>query len=182
VRLVGLLARAFVPLLSVDDQVSFTDQLTDLDQGQAPPRTWLSYRLQSDRVGLHHTVHRLHLSSDGDVLVSSPRPGDPRPHVATLLHAMAGSSSHALLADACRRALSSAPRLASPAAAHRWALALLEVDVADPSAARRAFRDRVRTDHPDVSTRFDHRLSGVRLAQLVEARDLLLTGPHPPAN
>lgn len=171
-----------------------------VEQGQRIPQPRLRHRLQTDRIGLSRSVHRLerlpnkrlHLAFEekneapaqfvlAAVYVTARLDPGPRADVMRVIRRAIGwqgdvSNDEVLLghlsSSYSRYALSSSSQ-ADPTA---WALEVLgldpEGDVPDEKDLRKQFRSELRQAHPDVSG--DAEGAADRIAELTEARRILL--------
>jgi hypothetical protein len=175
------------------------DRLThQLEAGYSIPQPRLRHRLQTDRVGLQRSVHRLR--GEGEELAFEiDDKGAPAHHILAAVYAAGelpvGARSRVM--EAIRKAMrwsgaidgSLVAHLSGLAThhdwsvdAHRdpvgWALTVLELTGVAPRPGRRAvqrqFRDLVRAAHPDHGG--DRGEAADRLAELSEARRILLAG------
>ena len=175
------------------------DQLTrQLEAGYRIPQPRLRHRLQTDRVGLQRSVHRLR--GEGEELAFEiDDKGAPAHHILAAVYAAGelplGARSRVM--EAIRKAMrwsgaidgSLVAHLSGLATHHEWsadahrdpvgwALTVLELTAVAPRPGRRAvqrqFRDLVRAAHPDHGG--DRGEAAGRLAELSEARRILLAG------
>jgi hypothetical protein len=175
------------------------DRLTrQLEAGYTIPQPRLRHRLQVDRIGLQRSVHRL--QGAGEVLsFEIDEKGAPAHHILAAVYAAGelplGPRSRVM--EAIRKAMrwtgAIDPTLVAhlsglarhhdwSQAAHRdpvgWALTVLDLHRAGGAPGRqvvqRRFRDLVRAAHPDHGG--DRDQAAERLAELSEARRILLTG------
>ncbi|MBN2624872.1 MAG: J domain-containing protein, partial [Acidimicrobiales bacterium] len=158
----------------------------------------LRHRLQTDRVGLQRSVHRLR--GDGEELsFEIDRKGAPAHHILAAVYAAGempiGPRSRVM--EAIRKAMrwtgdidgSLVAHLSGLARHHEWsvdahrdpvgwALGVLDLAAAPSGPGRRTiqrqFRDLVRAAHPDHGG--DRAEAADRLAELSEARRILLAG------
>jgi hypothetical protein len=175
------------------------DRLTrQLEAGYSIPQPRLRHRLQTDRVGLQRSVHRLR--GEGEELAFEiDDKGAPAHHILAAVYAAGelpvGARSRVM--EAIRKAMrwsgaidgSLVAHLSGLATHHEWsvdahrdpvgwALTVLELTAVAPRPGRRAvqrqFRDLVRAAHPDHGG--DRGEAAARLAELSEARRILLAG------
>jgi hypothetical protein len=175
------------------------DRLTrQLEAGYSIPQPRLRHRLQTDRVGLQRSVHRLR--GEGEELAFEiDDKGAPAHHILAAVYAAGelpvGARSRVM--EAIRKAMrwsgaidgSLVAHLSGLATHHEWsvdahrdpvgwALTVLELTAVAPRPGRRAvqrqFRDLVRAAHPDHGG--DRGEAADRLAELSEARRILLAG------
>ncbi len=175
------------------------DRLTrQLEAGYSIPQPRLRHRLQTDRVGLQRSVHRLR--GEGEQLAFEiDDKGAPAHHILAAVYAAGelpvGARSRVM--EAIRKAMrwsgaidgSLVAHLSGLATHHEWsvdahrdpvgwALTVLELTAVAPRPGRRAvqrqFRDLVRAAHPDHGG--DRGEAAARLAELSEARRILLAG------
>jgi len=169
-----------------------------LEAGYSIPQPRLRHRLQTDRVGLQHSIHRLR--GDGEELAFEIADrGSAAQHILTAVYAAGAVApgSRSGVMEAIRKGM----RWSGPidgslvaylsgltrhhewsAEAHRdpvaWALGVLDLRDGNArpgrSAVQRRFRDLVRAAHPDHGG--DRGEAAERLAELSEARRILLAG------
>lgn len=196
--LLGGVVAAYVPGLD-PDLFDDLDRLTrQLDAGLRVPQPRLRHRLQTDRVGLQRSVHRLR--GEGEELrFEIDGKGAPAHHILAAVYAAGelplGPRSRVMAAirkamrwtGGCDSALVAhlsglAGHHAWSADAHRdpvgWALMVLDLAARVPRPSRRVvqrqFRELVRAAHPDHGGDRDE--AAARLAELSEARRILLAG------
>lgn len=196
--LLGGIVAGYMPVLD-PDLFDDLDRLTrQLEAGYRIPQPRLRHRLQTDRVGLQRSVHRLR--GDGEELAFElDGKGAPAHHILAAVYAAGelpiGARSRVM--EAIRKAMrwtgaidgSLVAHLSGlarhhewSADAHRdpvgWALTVLELAAAAQRPGRRTiqrqFRDLVRSAHPDHGG--DRLEAAGRLAELSEARRILLAG------
>jgi hypothetical protein len=196
--LLGGVVAAFIPCLD-PDLFDDLDRLThQLEAGYRIPQPRLRHRLQTDRIGLQRSVHRL-VGQGEELSFEIDDKGAPAHHILAAVYA-AGAlplGPRTRVMDAIRKAmrwsgpidvtlvthLSGLTRHAAwTAEAYRdpvgWALGVLDLDLggggAQPgrSAVQRRFRTLVREAHPDHGG--DRGEAAGRLAELSEARRILL--------
>ena len=197
ILLAGIVA-AYIPALDPDlfDDLDRLSRQLEAGYSIAQPR--LRHRLQTDRVGLQHSVHRLR--GDGEELAFEiSDKGSAAQHILAAVYA-AGSlapGSRAIVMEAIRKGMRwtgtidgtlvaylsgltrhhewSAEAYRDPVA---WALGVLDLRDGNIRPGRRAvqrrFRDLVRAAHPDHGG--DRGEAADRLAELSEARRILLAG------
>jgi hypothetical protein len=196
--LLGGVVAAHMPVLD-PDLFDDLDRLTrQLEAGYSIPQPRLRHRLQTDRVGLQRSVHRLR--GEGEELAFElDGKGAPAHHILAAVYAAGelpvGARSRVM--EAIRKAMrwtgtidgSLVAHLSGlarhhewSADAHRdpvgWALTVLDLAAASRRPGRhdiqRRFRDLVREAHPDHGG--DRSEAAGRLAELSEARRILLAG------
>lgn len=196
--LLGGVVAAFMPLLDVD-LFDDLDRLTrQLEAGYRIPQPRLRHRLQTDRVGLQRSVHRLR--GEGEELTFEiDEKGAPAHHILAAVYAAGelpiGPRSRVM--EAIRKAMRWSGAIDGSLVAHLsglgrhqdwsveahrdpvgWALTVLGLGNEDRRPGRpqiqRRFRDLVRTAHPDHGGDRDE--AAARLAELSEARRILLAG------
>jgi hypothetical protein len=196
--LLGGIVAAHMPPLD-PDLFDDLDRLTrQLEAGYRIPQPRLRHRLQTDRVGLQRSVHRLR--GEGEALAFEiDGKGAPAHHILAAVYAAGdlpiGPRSRVM--EAIRKAMrwsgaidgSLVAHLSGlarhhdwSAEAHRdpvgWALAVLDLHLSGERPGRRAiqrrFRDLVREAHPDHGGDRDE--AAARLSELSEARRILLAG------
>ena len=196
--LLGGIVAAHVPVLD-PEMFDDLDRLTrQLDAGYRIPQPRLRHRLQTDRIGLQRSVHRLR--GEGEELrFEIDDKGSPAHHILAAVYA-AGAlplGPRSRVMESIRKAMRwsgpidgelvaylsglsrhqdwSAEAYRDPVA---WALGVLGLheDARRPGrrAIQRRFRDLVRVAHPDHGG--DRGLAALRLAELSEARRILLAG------
>jgi hypothetical protein len=196
--LLGGIVAAHVPVLD-PEMFDDLDRLTrQLDAGYRIPQPRLRHRLQTDRIGLQRSVHRLR--GEGEELrFEIDDKGSPAHHILAAVYA-AGAlplGPRSRVMESIRKAMRwsgpidgelvaylsglsrhqdwSAEAYRDPVA---WALGVLGLneDAHRPGrrAIQRRFRDLVRVAHPDHGG--DRGLAALRLAELSEARRILLAG------
>ncbi|HEX5367116.1 MAG TPA: hypothetical protein VFW63_10715 [Acidimicrobiales bacterium] len=196
--LLGGIVAAYIPLLAPEVFDDLDRLSRQLEAGQRVSQPRLRHRLQVDRVGLQRSVHRLR--ADGESLAFEiDDKGSPAHHVLAAVYA-AGElppGARHLVMEAVRKAMRWSGGVDSSLIAyltgldrrhpwsadvHRdpvgWALRVLDLADAPGRPERRAvqrqFRDLVRVAHPDHGG--DRTLAASRLAELSEARRILLAG------
>jgi hypothetical protein len=197
--LMGGIVAAYVPTLD-PELFDDLDRLTwQLEAGYRIPQPRLRHRLQTDRVGLQRSVHRL--TGDGEELAYEiDEKGAPAHHILAAVYAAGelpiGARSRVM--EAIRKAMrwtgpidgALVAHLSGLARHHEWSLdahrdpvgwALGVLDLAGAGqqrpgrrAIQRRFRDLVRVAHPDHGG--DRGEAAARLAELSEARRILLAG------
>ncbi len=196
--LLGGIVAAHMPVLD-PDLFDDLDRLTrHLEAGYRIPQPRLRHRLQTDRVGLQRSVHRL-VGEGEELAFELDDKGAPAHHILAAVYAAGdlpiGPRSRVM--EAIRKAMRwSGPidgRLVAHLSglgrhhewsvdAHRdpvgWALAVLDLSRACERPRRqdiqRQFRDLVRAAHPDHGG--DRGEAAGRLSELSEARRILLAG------
>jgi hypothetical protein len=196
--LLGGVVAAHMPVLD-PDLFDDLDQLTrQLEAGYRIPQPRLRHRLQTDRVGLQRSVHRL-VGGGEELVFELDDKGAPAHHILAAVYAAGelplGPRNRVM--EAIRKAMrwtgaidgSLVAHLSGLARhhdwsieAHRdpvgWALAVLDLASSRDRPGRRAiqrrFRDLVREAHPDHGG--DRHEAAGRLAELSEARRILLAG------
>jgi hypothetical protein len=196
--LLGGVVAAYVPVLH-PELFDDLDRLTrQLEAGYRIPQPRLRHRLQTDRVGLQRSVHRL--QGEGEQLrFEIDTKGAPAHHILAAVYA-AGAlpiGARSRVMEAIRKAMrwtgsideSLVAHLSGLARHHEWsieahrdpvgwALGVLGLANGRQRPGRRAiqrqFRDLVRTAHPDHGG--DRLEAAGRLAELSEARRILLAG------
>ena len=173
------------------------DRLTlQVEAGMRIPQPRLRHRLQADRVGLQRSVHRL--QGDGEELrFEIDDKGSPAQHILAAVY-VAGTlevGPRALVMEAVRKGMRWAGAIDNGLVAHLtglakhqewsrrahqdpigWALGVLALDGGRPARAevQRRFRELARRAHPDHGG--DREGAASRLAELAEARRILLAG------
>jgi hypothetical protein len=196
--LLGGIVAAHTPVLD-PELFDDLDRLTrQLEAGYRIPQPRLRHRLQTDRIGLQRSVHRLR--GEGEELrFEIDDKGSPAHHILAAVYA-AGAlplGPRSRVMESIRKAMRwsgpidgelvaylsglsrhqdwSAEAYRDPVA---WALGVLGLneDAHRPGrrAIQRRFRDLVRVAHPDHGG--DRGLAALRLAELSEARRILLAG------
>lgn len=192
--LLGGIVAAYIPAL---DPELFDDlhRLTlHLERGQRIPQPRLRHRLQTDRVGLLRSVHRLRGAGEGLAFELDDK-GAPAQHIVAAVYA-AGAlpvRTRAIVLDGVRRAMrwtgpidgSLVAHLTGLARYHEWsseafrdpvgwALRVLAFDGEPPGRrdVQRRFRELLRAAHPDHGG--DTLGAAARIAELSEARRILL--------
>ena len=196
--LLGGIVAAHMPVLD-PELFDDLDRLTrQLEAGYRIPQPRLRHRLQTDRIGLQRSVHRLR--GEGEELrFEIDDKGSPAHHILAAVYA-AGAlplGPRSRVMESIRKAMRwsgpidgelvaylsglsrhqdwSAEAYRDPVA---WALGVLGLneDAHRPGrrAIQRRFRDLVRVAHPDHGG--DRGLAALRLAELSEARRILLAG------
>jgi hypothetical protein len=196
--LLGGVVAAHMPALD-PDLFDDLDRLTlQLEAGMRIPQPRLRFRMQVDRIGLQRSVHRLH--GDGEEMsFEIDDKGLAAQHILAAVYA-AGRleiGPRALVMEAIRKAMRWAGGIDNSLVAHLvglarhqgwsrevyedpfgWAMRVLALTGDDEPPARRIvqkrFRDMVRRAHPDHGG--DREAAAVRLAELAEARRILLAG------
>jgi len=196
--LLGGIVAAHMPVLD-PDLFDDLDRLThQLEAGYSIRQPRLRHRLQTDRVGLQRSVHRLR--GEGEQLgFELDDKGAPAHHILAAVYAAGEMSvgARSRVMEAIRKAMrwtgaidgSLVAHLSGlarhhewSADAHRdpvgWALTVLDLSGAGHRPGRsdiqRQFRDLVRAAHPDHGG--DRTEAAGRLAELSEARRILLAG------
>jgi hypothetical protein len=196
--LLGGVVAAYVPVLD-PDLFDDLDRLThQLEAGYRIPQPRLRHRLQTDRVGLQRSVHRLR--GEGEQLrFEIDDKGAPAHHILAAVYAAGGLpiGARSRVMEAIRKAMRWTGEIDESLVAHLsglarhhewsleahrdpvgWALGVLGLANGRQSPGRRAiqrqFRDLVRTAHPDHGG--DRLEAAGRLAELSEARRILLAG------
>jgi hypothetical protein len=196
--LLGGVVAAHMPSLDpelFDDLHRLTLQL---EQGQRIPQPRLRHRLQTDRIGLLRSVHRLVCEGE-ELTFEIDDKGSPAQHILAAVYAAGALApgSRAIVMEAIRKGMRwtgtidgtlvaylsglarhhewSAEAYRDPVA---WALGVLDLRNGHARPGRRAvqrrFRDLVRAAHPDHGG--DRGEAAERLAELSEARRILLAG------
>jgi hypothetical protein len=195
--LLGGLVAAKMPGLD-PDLFDDLDRLThQLEAGLRIPQPRLRHRLQVDRVGLQRSVHRLR--GDGEELrFDIDDKGSPAQHILAAVYA-AGElefGPRALVMATIRKAMRWSGDVDNALVAHLsglathhdwsrtayqdpigWAIAVLALDGEGRPGRRaiqRRFRELARVAHPDHGG--DREGAALRLAELAEARRILLAG------
>lgn len=196
--LLGGIVAAHVPVLD-PDLFDDLDRLSrQLEAGYRIPQPRLRHRLQTDRVGLQRSVHRLHGMGE-ELTFQIDDKGAPAHHILAAVYAAGempmGVRSRVM--EAIRKAMrwtgavdvALVAHLSGLATHHEWsvdahrdpvgwALSVLDLSVSPERPGRRAiqrrFRDLVRAAHPDHGG--DRTVAAGRLAELSEARRILLVG------
>jgi hypothetical protein len=195
--LLGGVVAAYIPGL---DPELFDDlhRLTvHLEAGRRTPQPRLRHRLQTDRIGLQRTVHRLRGEGEELAFEIGDR-GSPAHHILAAVYA-AGDlpiGPRTRVMEAIRKAMrwnggidgSLVAHLSGLARHHPWsadafrdpigwAIGVLDLgdgERPDRQAVQGRFRDLVRRAHPDHGG--DTAAAAARLAELAEARRILLAG------
>lgn len=196
--LLGGIVAAYIPVLA-PDLFDDLDRLTrQLEAGYSIPQPRLRHRLQTDRVGLQRSVHRL-LGRGEELMFEIDTKGAPAHHILAAVYAAGAMPLGARnrVMEAIRKAMrwtgaidgSLVAHLSGLAGhhywspeAHRdpvgWALSVLQLASRAERPGRRTiqrqFRDLVRVAHPDHGGDRDE--AAARLAELSEARRILLAG------
>jgi hypothetical protein len=197
--LLGGIVAAYIPTL---DPELFDDlhRLTlHLEAGRRIPQPRLRHRLQTDRVGLQRSVHRLRGEGE-DLAFELDDKGSPAHHMLAAVYAAGelpvgprtrvmeairramrwtgaiDGSLVAYLSGLSRRRDWSADAFRDPVG---WAIDVLDLrngngSRPDRKAVQGRFRDLVRRAHPDHGG--DTAAAAARLAELAEARRILLAG------
>jgi hypothetical protein len=196
--LLGGVVAAHMPVLD-PDLFDDLDRLTrQLEAGYRIPQPRLRHRLQTDRIGLQRSVHRL-VGRGEELAFELDDKGAPAHHILAAVYAAGelplGPRNRVM--EAIRKAMrwggaidgSLVAHLSGLASyhdwsvdAHRdpvgWALAVLDLGASRERPGRRAiqrrFRDLVREAHPDHGG--DRSEAAGRLTELSEARRILLAG------
>ncbi|HEX6568616.1 MAG TPA: hypothetical protein VF015_05605 [Acidimicrobiales bacterium] len=196
--LLGGIVAAHVPVLD-PDLFDDLDRLTrQLEAGYRIPQPRLRHRLQTDRVGLQRSVHRLRGRGE-QLTFEIDGKGAPAHHILAAVYAAGdlpiGARSRVM--EAVRKAMrwtgaidgSLVAHLSGLARHHEWSAeahrdpvgwAMGVLDLATVSfrpnrrVIQRQFRDLVRAAHPDHGG--DRADAAARLAELSEARRILLAG------
>jgi hypothetical protein len=196
--LLGGVVAAHIPALD-PDLFDDLDRLTrQLEAGYRIPQPRLRHRLQTDRIGLQRSVHRLR--GEGEELsFEVDDQGSPAHHILAAVYAAGdlpvGARSRVM--EAIRKAMRWSGAIDGSLVAHLsglardhdwsadayrdpvgWALGVLDLAGRDQRPGKRAiqrrFRDLVRAAHPDHGG--DRSEAGGRLVELTEARRILLAG------
>jgi len=196
--LLGGIVAAHVPVLDPDLFDDLDRLARQLEAGYSIPQPRLRHRLQTDRVGLQRSVHRLRGHGE-ELAFELDDKGAPAHHILAAVYA-AGEmpvSSRSRVMEAIRKAMrwtgaidgSLVAHLSGLATHHEWsvdahrdpvgwALSVLDLGRVARSPGRediqRQFRDLVRAAHPDHGGDRDE--AAGRLAELSEARRILLAG------
>ena len=195
ILLAGIVA-AYIPVLD-PDLFDDLDRLTrQLEAGYSIPQPRLRHRLQTDRIGLQQSVHRLR--GDGEELAFEiADKGAAAQHILAAVYAAGALARESRIGvmEAIRKGMRWSGSIDGTlvaylsglsrdhewsAEAHRdpvaWALGVLDLrnGTARPGrrAVQRRFRDLVRAAHPDHGG--DRGEAAERLAELSEARRILL--------
>lgn len=197
ILLAGIVA-AYIPVLDPDlfDDLDRLSRQLEVGYSIAQPR--LRHRLQTDRVGLQHSIHRLR--GDGEELAFEiSDKGSAAQHILAAVYAAGALApgSRGIVMEAIRKGMRWSGSIDGTLVAmlsgltrhHEWsaeayrdpvAWALGVLDLRDGSvrpgrrAIQRRFRDLVRAAHPDHGG--DRGEAADRLAELSEARRILLAG------
>ena len=197
ILLAGIVA-AHVPALDPD----FFDDLDrlsrQLEAGYSIPQPRLRHRLQTDRVGLQQSIHRLR--GDGEELAFEiADKGSAAQHILTAVYAAGALAPgpRSRVMEAIRKGMRWSGSIDGTLVAHlsgltrhhewsaeaygdpvAWALGVLDLAGGSATLGRstvqRRFRDLVRAAHPDHGG--DRGEAADRLAELSEARRILLAG------
>jgi hypothetical protein len=195
--LLGGVVAAYIPGLD-PDLFDDLDRLThQLEAGYRIPQPRLRHRLQTDRVGLQRSVHRLRGQGE-DLAFEIDDKGSPAHHILAAVYA-AGAlplGPRTRVMEAIRKSMRWSGPIdrtlvghLSGLTRHRdwtpdayrdpvgWALGVFDLTGGDRQpgrpAVQRRFRDLVRAAHPDHGG--DHAAAAGRLAELSEARRILLS-------
>ena len=196
--LLGGIVAAHMPVLE-PDLFDDLDRLTrQLEAGYRIPQPRLRHRLQTDRVGLQRSVHRL-VGTGEELSFELDDKGAPAHHILAAVYAAGdlpiGPRSRVM--EAIRKAMRWTGPIDGQLVAHLsglgrhhewsvdahrdpvgWALTILDLSHGRERPGRRAiqrqFRDLVRAAHPDHGG--DRGEAADRLAELSEARRILLAG------
>ena len=198
--LLAAVAAAYAPLLDDDFEAEARALMNELERGRRISQPRLRHRLQEDRVGLQRCTHRLIGDESGALRFDlDDEVGTPAQHVLCALYAAGrapravrhevmaavrtgfswgGGPGPALVAHLTGRSAGlSMEALRDPIA---WALGVLDLRGAGRATAtvpsrkdvQRAFRDQLRTAHPDHGASDDG--AAQRISELSEARRILL--------
>jgi hypothetical protein len=196
--LLGGVVATHIPTLD-PDLFDDLDRLSrQLEAGYRIPQPRLRHRLQTDRIGLQRSVHRLR--GDGEELsFEVDDQGSPAQHILAAVYAAGdlpvGARSRVM--EAIRKAMRWSGAIDGSLVAHLsglarhhdwsadayrdpvgWALGVLDLAGRDERPGKRAiqrrFRDLVRAAHPDHGG--DCGEAAGRLIELAEARRILLAG------
>lgn len=197
--LLGGVVAAFIPRLN-PDLFDDLDRLTrQLEAGYRIPQPRLRHRLQTDRIGLQRSVHRL-VGSGEELGFELDGKGAPAHHILAAVYA-AGAlplGPRTRVMEGIRKAMRWTGAIDKSLVTHLsglarhgewtadayrdpvgWALGVLELDLnaagSQPGrrTVQRRFRTLVRAAHPDHGG--DRGEAAGRLAELSEARRILLT-------
>ena len=196
--LLGGIVAAHMPVLD-PDLFDDLDRLTrQLEAGYRIPQPRLRHRLQTDRVGLQRSAHRL-VGTGEELSFELDDKGAPAHHILAAVYAAGdlaiGPRSRVM--EAIRKAMRWTGPIDGQLVAHLsglgrhhdwsveahrdpvgWALAVLDLsrgrERPGRQAIQRQFRDLVRAAHPDHGG--DRGEAADRLAELSEARRILLAG------
>jgi hypothetical protein len=197
ILLAGVVA-AHMPVLD-PDLFDDLDRLTrQLEAGYRIPQPRLRHRLQTDRIGLQRSVHRL-VGGGEQLAFELDEKGAPAHHILASVYAAGelplGPRNRVM--EAIRKAMRWSGAIDGSLVAHLsgladhhdwsldahrdpvgWALSVLDLAASRERPGRRAiqrrFRDLVRQAHPDHGG--DRTEAAGRLAELSEARRILLAG------
>jgi hypothetical protein len=198
--LLGGVAARFAPDLDDDWTEDVLHLMTELERGRRIAQPRLRHRLQEDRIWLQSCSHRLLGVGEGVEFSFDEEKGTPAQHVLCAVYA-AGTVPWAVrtaVMDTVRKGFRWHGGLGRSLVAHlsgrtaglsgaaigdpvSWALGVLDLRGAAvgttavvPSRrdVQRAFRDRLRTAHPDHGATDDG--AAQRIAELTEARRILL--------
>lgn len=194
--LLGGIAARFGPDLDEDWHADVERLMADLERGRRIAQPRLRHRFQEDRIGLQLCTHRLLSHGEEVDFQLDEHTGTPAQHVLCAAYAAASApwELRAGVMDAVRKGFRwqsgpgpalvahlsgrssglSGEALGDPVG---WALGVLElrqVPSGRPSRrdVQRAFRDRLRTAHPDHGA--EDTGAAQRIAELSEARRILL--------
>ena len=199
VLLAGIVAR-FLPDVDTDFHDDYLRLLHQLQRGERIPQPRLRHRLQRDVVGLTRSRHRLERENGKLQFVFQSSRGAPEHYVLAAAYA-AGRLDHAdrpPVMDLMRKAerwrgpvdgtliahltgrldgFASSEGFADPVG---WAMDMLEFSVVAVRAPQKAevnqrFRDLLRTAHPDTAEHRPNDDAAQRIADLTEARRILLS-------
>jgi len=192
----GIVAR-FAPTLDEDMLDEVESLILELERGQRIAQPRLRHRLQSDRIGLQRAEHRLLGDGDAVVFDIDEVRGTPAQHLLCAVYAAGRTPEHvrpAVLGAVRKGLLWTGPidrhlvahlagrvghvNLATIGDPVTWALGVLDLtridddDLPDRRIVQVAFRDRVRSAHPDHGGA--EAGAAERIAELTEARRILL--------
>lgn len=196
--LLGGIAAAVAAGIDEDLHDDLQRLMTELEWGRRIAQPRLRHRFQEDRVGLRPCTHRLVEDDRGQVIfVLEDANGTPAQHLLSAVYA-AGTLPRPVrpaVMDAVRKGLRWTAGLGSALVAHLsgrsaglssgalgdpvgWALRVLDLggdgssSVPSRREVQRAFRERLRTAHPDHGAAGDG--AAERISELTEARRILL--------
>lgn len=200
--LLGAIIARYSPFLDDDLLADLHDLTIDVERGARIPQPRLRHRLQADRVGLLRSSHQLlrdenrglrfsfdehHEAPAQNVLaaVYAARhiPYEKRLKVMPVLRRAIGwagipDDHNRLVADLTGSNSSFALSISSHNDPVSWALDVLEIDRADQddrTGVQRQFRRLLRSAHPDTADAEGQETAAQRIAELSEARRILLT-------
>lgn len=198
--LLGGIAARFGSELDDDWREDVLHLMTELERGRRISQPRLRHRLQEDRVGLQSCSHRLLGAGEGVEFSFDDDKGTPAQHVLCATYAAASVpwAVRSPVMDAVRKGFRWQGALGPSFVGHlsgrsaglsgaaigdpvSWAMGVLDLRARESTTTaavpsrrdvQRAFRDRLRTAHPDHGATGDG--AAQRIAELTEARRILL--------